>query len=468
MKKPLELIRVNAEKVRITVNNNYLKDSAFSISYENHIDTKKKLKEKFKEKGFKRIPGENDCFECNSDDKFEVLKDIMKNYRPDGNQIKGPNNGIKNANDRKLDNNLNEMDENPHLIGCINGIYDLQRMEFREGRPDDLVTMSTKIDYDPEFNWADQRIKDIMEFISKVLPNQNVREYVLQIFASCLDGTAKQKKFYIFSGSGGNGKSKLIELLDKTLGDYSVRARNDLLTKKDVKFSKLKKLKNKRVITFQKAEEKSKINVDSVKELSGKKIEATPFIICNDRPELPYDDDDLWHCIRLIDFISRFVPDESDVNPCRNVFQIDNDISEKINTWGDAFFWILTEYYKKYRAAGSKIKDPEEVIQYTECYRKQNTIFYSFFNECIENSLNDRFNLNDAFGEYKAWFKENFKKTGLKPQKEDELLRYFTKKLGEPNQLEDGPNVKLCWLGYRLNSYYGNTTNSTSLINELD
>ena len=368
----------------------------------------------------------------------------------------------------KENNNLNEMDENVYLIGCNNGIYDLQRMEFRDGRPDDLITMSSKIDYNHDFNWSDQRIIDIMEFISKVLPNKHVREYVLQIFASCLDSTAKQKKFYIFSGSGGNGKSKLIELLDKALGDYSNDASIKLLTKKRVD-PKLTKITSQRLIKFQETEISSKINTNLMKELTvGDKYTFTPFLICNDRPELQYDDDDLWRRIRLIDFISRFVPDESDIDPTKNVFQIDYDLSEKINTWGDAFLWILIEYYKKYREAGSKIKDPEEVIEYTNVYRKQNDIFNNFFNDCIiKNSLNDLFYLNDAFREYKVWFKENFQGTGQKLQKKDELHRYFTKKLGEPNQSDKG----FYWLGYQLKPYHGGaiTTNTAhNLIDELD
>ena len=367
----------------------------------------------------------------------------------------------------KENNNLNEMDKNVYLIGCNNGIYDMQRMKFRDGRPDDLVTMSTKIDYDHNFNRSDQRIIDIMEFISKILPKQNIREYVLKIFASCLDGTVNQEKFYIFSGSGGNGKSKLIELFEKALGDYSIKAKNNLLTKKVAEFSEFK---NKRVIIYKKFEENSKINVDSMNELSGKKIEATPFLICNDKPELPPHDDDLWKKrIRLIEFSSRFVPDESDVDPSKNVFQIDDDISEKINMWGAAFFWILTEYYKKKKnsEAVSEIKDPDEVIENTNVYRKQNDICGAFCDEHIDDSPNDKFYLNDALREYKAWFKENFRGTRQKLQKKGELLQYFTKNIGEPTQSDKG----LYWLGYQLKPYHGGaiTTNTAhNLIDELD
>lgn len=398
-------------------------------------------------------------------------------------------------------NFIDKMDENVYLIGCNNGVYDLQRMEFRDGRPDDLITLSTKIDYDPDITWNDERVIDIMEFISKVLPNKNVREYVLQIFASCLDGSTKREKLYVFSGSGGNGKSKLIELLDKSLGDYSKGISIALLTKKRADSNaaqpELAQTKGRRVIKFQEAEEGSKINTGLMKELTGGdkitcrglfqdpiefKPQFTPFLICNDKPELPPHDDGTWRRVRLIEFISRFVPEESDVDPSRNIFQIDYDLSEKINNWGQAFLWILTEYYKKYRAAGSEIRDPTEVMEYTNNYRKQNDIFNQFFNDCIhKNSLNDVFYLNDAFREYKLWFKENYQGTGQKPQKKDELQRYFTKKIGPPHDTNDfvhktaNQHTGTCWLGYQLKPYYGGNTNNgisanttSNIVNLLD
>ncbi len=388
-------------------------------------------------------------------------------------------------------NFIDKMDENVYLIGCNNGVYDLQRMEFRDGRPDDLITLTTKIDYDPEITWNDSRVIDIMEFISKVLPNKNVRDYVLHIFASCLDGSTKREKLYVFSGSGGNGKSKLIELLDKSLGDYSKGISIALLTKKRADSNaaqpELAQTKGRRVIKFQEAEEGSKINTGLMKELTGGdkitcrglfqdpiefKPQFTPFLICNDKPELPPHDDGTWRRVRLIEFISRFIPDESDVDPSRNIFQIDYDLSEKIQTWGEAFLWILTEYYKNYREAGSEIKDPAEVMEYTNNYRKQNDIFNQFFNDCIhKNSLNDVFYLNDAFREYKVWFKDNYQGTGQKPQKKDELQRYFTKKLGPPHDTSDFVHktanqlTGTCWLGYQLKPYYGGMATSNGMMN---
>ena len=212
------------------------------------------------------------------------------------------------------------------------------------------------------------------------------------------------------------------------------------------------------------------------------KPQFTPFLICNDKPELPPHDDGTWRRIRLIEFISRFVAEENEVDSSFNRYLIDYSLSEKIQTWGEPFFWILIEYYKKYRAAGSEIKDPAEVMEYTNNYRNQNDVFNAFVNDCIyKDSLSDVLYLNDAYREYKQWFKENYAGTGNKPQKKDELQRYLTKKLmSNPHNTKDfvhktaNQSTGTCWAGYRLQPYYGgaapvNNHNTVNLLmDELD
>ena len=50
---------------------------------------------------------------------------------------------------------------------------------------------------------------------------EDVREYTLRFLSSCLSGEVTDHKFYMWTGSGGNGKSLLVKLLQHTLGDYS-------------------------------------------------------------------------------------------------------------------------------------------------------------------------------------------------------------------------------------------------------
>ena len=53
---------------------------------------------------------------------------------------------------------------------------------------------------------------EIMDFIDKILPKEEMKTYLLKLFASFLSGHIKDEKFHIFTGTGANGKSKIIEL----------------------------------------------------------------------------------------------------------------------------------------------------------------------------------------------------------------------------------------------------------------
>ena len=60
-------------------------------------------------------------------------------------------------------------------------VYDLDAMEFREGRPEDYLTLTTGINYN-ELDANDALIQEIKGFLTQILPVERVREYVLRSF----------------------------------------------------------------------------------------------------------------------------------------------------------------------------------------------------------------------------------------------------------------------------------------------
>ena len=56
--------------------------------------------------------------------------------------------------------------------------------------------------------------------ISQLHTDVSIKDYVLKLLASFLSGSTKQQKFHIWTGSGSNGKSFLVELFMTALGTY--------------------------------------------------------------------------------------------------------------------------------------------------------------------------------------------------------------------------------------------------------
>ena len=94
------------------------------------------------------------------------------------------------------------------------------RGEFRSGRPYDRVSLSTGYDY-----------IDVPDSAS-VFPNEGVRRYLLTKMAIYLWGKNFEEELMILTGSGSNGKSKTIELLQHALGEYAVHLPAALVTQK--------------------------------------------------------------------------------------------------------------------------------------------------------------------------------------------------------------------------------------------
>jgi P4 family phage/plasmid primase-like protien len=311
------------------------------------------------------------------------------------------------------------LDSNTNLVGFENGVYDLQNMEFREGHPEDYVSFSTRINY-VEYNQDDPYIPQIMDFMSKVLPKKEVREYVLTLMASMLDGNNKEEKFYIWTGHGSNGKSKCIELLEKVLGDYACTFNISLLTSKGVGSSQtnseLVRAKGRRFAVLQEPEEGERMNAGFMKELSGndkiiarglykESIEFKPqfkmVLTCNHLPQVPPEDGGTWRRIRLVEFTSHFCENPNPEN--ENEFHIDRELAFRFDDWKESFMSLLMEYYKKYKEHG--IHEPEDVLKCTKQYQRSNDLIGEFMDAVIKPERDNSLDLDDIYEEYKEWHK---------------------------------------------------------------
>ena len=314
------------------------------------------------------------------------------------------------------------------LIGFDNGVFDLEKMVFRKGQPDDYVNVTTNYSlpiYDlskpVEFDLLYRKImddennkepmKELNEFIKQVLPDrpdkdgnrsdERTRDYVLRFLSSCLSGNVREEKFYFWTGSGGNGKSKIIELLDLTLGDYSKTLDVAYLTTKRGSSSsaspEVETLKYARFVSCSEPEEDDKIYVGKLKQITGgDKLttrglykETTEFkpqfkiiLMCNDLPKLQNQDGGTWRRIEVVEFISKFTdnPNPSESDP--NQFVADINLSAKLESWKLLFMITLLSKYKEYIDQGTS--PPEEVKQGTETYKETSDIISSWFNNDIE------------------------------------------------------------------------------------
>ena len=92
-----------------------------------------------------------------------------------------------------------KLDTIPHLIGFENGVYDLNDERFREGCPEDLISLSTGYDFaHDDDDTVDYHIKD--RLISAIFEDADTCIYTLKIYAACLYGSRRFEEFYLLTG----------------------------------------------------------------------------------------------------------------------------------------------------------------------------------------------------------------------------------------------------------------------------
>ena len=350
------------------------------------------------------------------------------------------------------------LDNNSSIIGFENGIYDLRTGRFRDGMPEDYVTYSTRINYET-FEHDDIHIQEVRTFIHQVIPITEEREYLLTLLSSFLDGKITGQKFHIWTGSGSNGKSKLIELFQSCFGQYCGTFPSSLITQKRTAPEScnpvLVSAKGKRFIVLQEPEGHEKINVGLMKELTGgdkiiarglhkDPIEYIPqfklVLTCNDLPQVPSNDDGTWRRMRCIKFPSKFTYEPNPENPYE--FPIDEHLSEKLAEWPEAFIFILLDYYKTYKRKG--IYEPTSVKQNTQAYKNKSDQFSQFFGERIkilEKGSKQIINIDEAYYNFQEWFKLSY--GNVKSPSRRELETNMDKKFGKP--IKQGSYVNVTW-----------------------
>lgn len=322
-----------------------------------------------------------------------------------------------------------KLDEiNVYLIGFENGVYDLEKEEFRSGKPDDYISLSTKVDY-IKYDLKNKIFKSyfdkIYKFFCQILPNENVRKYFLLSLSACVSGDAsKEENFRISTGVGSNGKSITFDLLSRALGGYVAACPITIVTRKrnasNQASPELARLKSRRCAIFQETDENENMNVGILKELTGNdkfmvrpmyrepfevKFQVKWFLCCNKLPTVTAQDEGTWRRLKVIEFQSRFVVNP---NPKKaNEFPIDPTLKREIGEWAPYFASYLVHLYtSEYKHLSKGIPEPYEIQVSTSSYRNESDTINKFISEYIEVDIDNK--IIQPFGSvwqvYRDWY----------------------------------------------------------------
>ena len=119
-------------------------------------------------------------------------------------------------------------DRDPNLLGVRNGVVDLRTGELLPANPAHRITRMTGINYD-----AAAVCPAFSKFLSQVQPQEDMRQFLQTLVGYCATGHGREQKFYVFKGSGANGKGTFMSLVMDALGDYAAKGNTGMLAEQD-------------------------------------------------------------------------------------------------------------------------------------------------------------------------------------------------------------------------------------------
>lgn len=110
-----------------------------------------------------------------------------------------------------------DLDSDAWLFNCQNGTLDLRTGTLQEHRQSDLLTKLSPVAYD-----AAAKAERWERFLREVFcEDEELIGFTRRMAGYALTGDTREQCFFLFTGKGSNGKSKLTEALAYVLGDYS-------------------------------------------------------------------------------------------------------------------------------------------------------------------------------------------------------------------------------------------------------
>jgi len=306
------------------------------------------------------------------------------------------------------------MDEQRHLFAFNDCVYDLDTGKTRPIKQTDYLTITCGYNY-PQPNPAVR--KEIKTLVDGIFEDASMVQYVMDILATSVCGVRNIEEWYIWSGTGGNGKGVLMELIGKAFGGYYYDLPNDILTKRIDKPNTpqpdLANSRGKRFLNTTEPESNDKILEGTTKKLSGgdsitaRGLYKDPItykpqfmltLQCNNIPALNSLTGGSVRRIRIITFPFQFKENPVLENERKGNAEIKN-VKCRSNEWRNEFILMLLEQYK--RVVGkSTITMPLKVKERTDSYIQDNNPVGIWFKEHYVKA--DKMKVEDEHGEYET------------------------------------------------------------------
>lgn len=305
-----------------------------------------------------------------------------------------------------------KMDADLWLLNCKNGVVNLKTGELTPHNRDYMMTKLAPVAYDPQAKcptW-EQFLKDVMQDEEGNVKHELI-DFLQKSVGYSLTGDTSEQVLFFFYGSGRNGKSTFMNVINDILGDYGKQTNAETFTvkKSDRVNNDIAALKGARLVAATESEEGARLAESLVKQLTGGEpilarflhqefFEFVPqfkiFFTTNHKPVIRGADEGIWRRIRLVPFTVR-IPDE----------KLDKDLPKKLSAEMPGILRWAVEGCLKWQKEG--LGNPKEVQDATASYRDEMDTMGNFLDEYCIIHENAKCPAPTLYQKYTEWTEEN-------------------------------------------------------------
>ncbi|ORX79232.1 hypothetical protein BCR32DRAFT_301089 [Anaeromyces robustus] len=311
------------------------------------------------------------------------------------------------------------LDKKP-IIRFKNLVYDVDKDKVRNGIPLDFCSKSTNYDF---YIPKQEELNEVNNFISRLMPKKNIREFLLKILGSLLFPGNIDRIMLFFIGIGRNGKSALVNLLSFAMGEYASKPNVSLFLGKSIDSSKadpnLIHIDSTRVAICEEPDNRNVSITGVCKAITGNvgfitgrdlyksltKVYANlvPIICSNNKLTIINLDKALVDRIIVIPFPKYMLDVNSKNEQVEEIIWQGNN-SEK---YAMTFMYILMDALRKYKKESLII--PNEVKKATKEFILKGDSVGRFIKDKLVESEGIEINIDIVWNKYKQWYKLNNK-----------------------------------------------------------
>lgn len=241
-----------------------------------------------------------------------------------------------------------DLDAHPTLINTTTGVLDLATGELGPHDPSLHLTKITDAGYDPNAT-----APTFARFLERIQPDQSMREFLARLLGHTLTGQVLEHLMAILYGTGANGKTTLVEIVRKVLGDYATTTDPGLLIDRgEAHPTGIADLFGLRLAITHETDSGRRLAEGTIKRLTGgDEVKARRMredfwsfdpthsivMVTNHRPVVTGTDEGIWRRLRLVPFDVSIPPAEQDAK-----------LPERLELEADGVLSWLVAGYRQY------------------------------------------------------------------------------------------------------------------------